>query len=130
MKKQKQSLDSSNSQIQSLLNEIPTTIPVKESNSLSLYKYNNGPFSTQDSQTTSSAQNHSNQALVQIREPRKIPKPTWHAPWKLMRVISGHLGWVRSIAVDPSNEWFATGAGDRLIKVISFFKNEMKLNYV
>jgi len=34
-----------------------------------------------------------------------------------MRVISGHLGWVRSIAVDPSNEWFATGAGDRIIKV-------------
>ena len=34
-----------------------------------------------------------------------------------MRVISGHLGWVRCIAVDPSNEWFATGSGDRTIKV-------------
>jgi hypothetical protein len=34
-----------------------------------------------------------------------------------MRVISGHLGWVRALAVDPSNEWFASGAGDRLIKV-------------
>jgi len=34
-----------------------------------------------------------------------------------MRVISGHLGWVRCVAVDPSNEWFATGAGDRIIKV-------------
>lgn len=33
------------------------------------------------------------------------------------QVISGHLGWVRSIAVDPSNEWFATGSGDRTIKV-------------
>ncbi|KAJ3006059.1 UNVERIFIED_CONTAM: pre-mRNA-splicing factor prp46, partial [Siphonaria sp. JEL0065] len=28
---------------------------------------------------------------------------------------TGHLGWVRSIAVDPGNEWFATGAGDRTI---------------
>lgn len=44
-------------------------------------------------------------------------KPEWHAPWKLMRVISGHMGWVRSIAVDVSNEWFATGSADRLIKV-------------
>ena len=33
------------------------------------------------------------------------------------QVISGHLGWVRCIAVDPSNDWFATGSGDRTIKV-------------
>ncbi len=46
----------------------------------------------------------------------QTPKPKWHAPWKLMRVISGHLGWVRAVAVDVSNEWFATGAGDRMIK--------------
>ena len=44
-------------------------------------------------------------------------RPKWHPPWKLMRVISGHLGWVRCITVDPSNEWFATGSGDRTIKV-------------
>lgn len=44
--------------------------------------------------------------------PRKapaMPKPKWHAPWKLFRVISGHLGWVRCVAVEPGNEWFATG---------------------
>jgi pleiotropic regulator 1 len=46
-----------------------------------------------------------------------MPKPQWHAPWKLYRVISGHLGWVRCIDVDPSNEWFVTGSGDRIIKV-------------
>ena len=56
-------------------------------------------------------------ALITMREPRKVPKPTWHAPWKLMRVIAGHAGWVRSISVDASNEWFATGAGDRIIKI-------------
>ena len=36
---------------------------------------------------------------------------------KLTRVISGHMGWVRAIAVDPGNQWFATGAGDRVVKV-------------
>ena len=46
-----------------------------------------------------------------------VPKPEWHAPWKLMRVVSGHLGWVRAIAVDPTNEWFVTGSADRTIKV-------------
>jgi WD40 repeat protein len=33
------------------------------------------------------------------------------------QVISGHLGWVRSIAFDPANEWFCTGSADRTIKV-------------
>ncbi len=27
------------------------------------------------------------------------------------------MGWVRALAVDPSNQWFATGAGDRVVKV-------------
>lgn len=34
-----------------------------------------------------------------------------------MRVISGHLGWVRCVDVEPANEWFVTGAADRVIKV-------------
>lgn len=45
------------------------------------------------------------------------PKPKWHAPWVLHRVISGHMGWVRSVCVDPGNEWFATGSADQTIKV-------------
>lgn len=47
----------------------------------------------------------------------KVPTPQWHAPWELSAVISGHIGWVRSIAFDPSNEWFATGSADRTIKI-------------
>ncbi len=47
-----------------------------------------------------------------------IPKPKWHPPWKLFRVISGHLGWVRCVAIEPGNEWFATGSADRVIKVL------------
>ena len=35
----------------------------------------------------------------------------------VLQVISGHLGWVRCVAVDPSNEWFTTGSNDRTIKV-------------
>jgi pleiotropic regulator 1 len=53
------------------------------------------------------------------RRATEVPKPKWHAPWKLKRVISGHLGWVRAIAVDPTNDWFATGAADRSIKVLT-----------
>lgn len=52
-----------------------------------------------------------------LHKQTKTIKPAYHAPWKLVRVISGHLGWVRSVAVEPGNKWFATGAGDRVIKV-------------
>jgi len=54
-------------------------------------------------------------------------KPEWHAPWKLMRVISGHLGWVRSLAVEPENKWFASGAGDRTIKIWDLATGNLKL---
>jgi pleiotropic regulator 1 len=43
--------------------------------------------------------------------------PAWHAPWKLSAVLSSHLGWVRSIAMDPTNKLFATGSADRTIKI-------------
>jgi WD40 repeat protein len=69
----------------------------------------------------------SSRAIVARRQPAKIPEPKWHAPWKLMRVISGHLGWVRSIAVEPGNEWFVTGAADRTIKVWDLASGTLKL---
>ena len=40
-------------------------------------------------------------------------KPEWHQPWKVSRVMAGHMGWVRSLAVDPDNRFFASGAADR-----------------
>ena len=55
------------------------------------------------------------------------PKPDWHPPWKLMRVISGHLGWVRALAVEPGNEWFASGAGDRTIKIWDLASGALRL---
>ncbi len=45
-----------------------------------------------------------------------------------MRVISGHLGWVRSVAVEPGNKWFATGAGDRVVKIWDLASGELKLS--
>eukprot|EP00854_Cymbomonas_tetramitiformis_P012808 gene12808-15138_t len=66
-------------------------------------------------------------AAVIRRMPSKWPKPEWRAPWKLYRVISGHLGWVRSVAVDPTNEWFATGSADRTIKIWDLASGTLKL---
>lgn len=58
-----------------------------------------------------------NQLVVSRRAAPSAPRPEWHAPWKLASVVSAHLGWVRAIAFDPSNEWFVTGSADRTIKV-------------
>lgn len=55
------------------------------------------------------------------------PKPKWHAPWKTYRVISGHLGWVSSLAFDPMNEWFVTGSADRTIKIWDMASGHLKL---
>ena len=55
-------------------------------------------------------------------EATKIPTPKWHAPWRLTTVLSSHLGWVRSIAFDPTNDMFATGGADRVIKIFDLAK--------
>ncbi|GAA5875369.1 hypothetical protein JCM8547_003217 [Rhodosporidiobolus lusitaniae] len=67
------------------------------------------------------------QSLIRRREARQV-KPDYHAQWKLKRVISGHLGWVRAVAVEPGNKWFATGAGDRVIKIWDLASGELKLS--
>ncbi|AMD21128.1 HEL153Wp [Eremothecium sinecaudum] len=55
-------------------------------------------------------------------------KPEWHAPWKLKRVINGHTGWVRCVAVEPvENEWFATGSDDSTIKIWDLASGKLKL---
>ncbi|KAI8551111.1 hypothetical protein RHMOL_Rhmol06G0159700 [Rhododendron molle] len=70
------------------------------------------------SASSSSERNFSTSAIMEII-PSRWPLPVWHAPWENYRVISGDLGWVRSIAFDPSNTWFCTGSADRTIKVPS-----------
>ncbi|XP_067106524.1 pleiotropic regulator 1 isoform X1 [Osmerus mordax] len=68
-----------------------------------------------------------NSALAARKAPT-MPKPQWHPPWKLFRVISGHLGWVRSIAVEPGNQWFVTGSADRTIKIWDLASGKLKLS--
>ncbi|WOO81407.1 Pre-mRNA-splicing factor PRP46 [Vanrija pseudolonga] len=67
------------------------------------------------------------QALMRKKEAREV-KPVYHPQWKLSRVISGHMGWVRAVTVDPGNQWFATGAGDRVIKIWDLASGELKLS--
>jgi len=54
-------------------------------------------------------------------------KPEWHPPWKLYRMISGHGGWVHSLAVDPSNMWFASGCRDGLIKIWDIASGRLRI---
>lgn len=57
-----------------------------------------------------------------------MQKPDWHAPWKLMRVINGHIGWVRCVEMDRvDNEWFATGSNDTTIKIWDLASGKLKL---
>uniref|UniRef100_T1JCM5 Pleiotropic regulator 1 n=1 Tax=Strigamia maritima TaxID=126957 RepID=T1JCM5_STRMM len=73
----------------------------------------------------------STKTLIPVLPPRKlssIPKPKWHPPWKLFRVISGHLGWVRSLTVEPGNHWFATGSADRVIKIWDLASGKLRLS--
>ncbi|KAK9456087.1 WD40-repeat-containing domain protein [Dipodascopsis uninucleata] len=70
---------------------------------------------------------NNSRALAERRANVTQIRPEWHAPWKLMRVISGHLGWVRSVCVEPDNQWFATGAGDRTIKIWDLATGRLKL---
>ncbi|XP_047964124.1 protein pleiotropic regulatory locus 1-like [Salvia hispanica] len=74
----------------------------------------------------SSERNMSTSAIME-RIPSRWPRPVWHAPWKNYRVISGHLGWVRSVAIDPSNTWFCTGSADRTIKIWDLASGRLKL---
>ncbi|KAK4336618.1 hypothetical protein RND71_043957 [Anisodus tanguticus] len=66
-------------------------------------------------------------SIVPRRQVQK-PKPQYHPSWKLMRVISGHTGWVRCLAIDPSNEWFATGSNDRIIKIWDLASGKLRLS--
>ena len=61
------------------------------------------------------------------RDAIREDKPAWAPPWRLYRVLSGHLGWVRALAVDPDNQWFCTGAGDRTIKIWDLASGTLRL---
>ncbi|SCV05811.1 LANO_0H15698g1_1 [Lachancea nothofagi CBS 11611] len=67
-------------------------------------------------------------SLAERQNRRLALQPSWHAPWKLMRVLNGHNGWVRCVCVDPvDNEWFATGSNDTTVKVWDLATGRLKL---
>ncbi|KAH8582634.1 pleiotropic regulator 1 [Cryptosporidium sp. chipmunk genotype I] len=51
----------------------------------------------------------------------------WTPRFKLNKVISGHKGWVRSIDIDPSNNFFVSGSTDKLIKFWDLSSGILKL---
>ena len=59
----------------------------------------------------------SSTVLMALQKKAKIQKAEWRQPWKLHRVIQGHTGWVRSVDVDPSNDWFVSAGNDKMIKI-------------
>lgn len=85
------------------------------------------PPNLTNSSTTNALVLSSGTTITQ-RKPTPMPKPEWHPPWKLARVISGHIGWVRCLAVEPGNEWFASGSNDRIIKIWDLASGKLKLS--
>lgn len=69
---------------------------------------------------------HTSSALVR-KDVVKQAKPEWHAPWKVSRVLAGSMGWVRSLAVDPDNQFFASGSADRTIRLWDLASGQLKL---
>jgi pleiotropic regulator 1 len=88
---------------------------------------NNLALATTATQSTFSSRNSLSNALALHKQTRTV-KPQFHPRWKLVRVVSGHLGWVRSLAIEPGNKWFASGAGDRVVKVWDLASGELKLS--
>ncbi|KAL2059673.1 hypothetical protein ABVK25_000966 [Lepraria finkii] len=107
-----------------MIEGIPQKSDTNEGSSTALaVRKSNTPFNSNTPQKGSLPSS----SLVR-RENIHQPKPEWHAPWELMReVISGHLGWVRALAVEPNNQWFASGAGDRTIKIWDLASGSLRL---
>lgn len=108
-----------------LIEGIPASKTAGAPNSTALVLSRNKPGAG-----AANAQRNEPQNMSLTRRPDSLlaqPRPDWHPPWKLQRVISGHLGWVRALAVEPNNQWFASGAGDRTIKIWDLASGRLRL---
>ncbi|KAJ3117703.1 Pleiotropic regulator 1 [Phlyctochytrium bullatum] len=79
-------------------------------------------------------------ALIRLKESRKIPKPQWHAPWKLMRIwdlasgtlkltLTGHIATVRGLAVSPRHPYLFSCGEDKMIKCWDLEYNKVIRHY-
>lgn len=106
-----------------------TADPIESSALVPVQNQNIDGFASGSQQSVVAYQQNNTTSTQQlIRAPKKMARPTWHAPWQLKRVLSGHHGWVRCVAVDPTNEWIATGAADRVIKVWDLASGLLKIS--
>lgn len=98
--------------LQSAKQQAATTANASESSSGSLVVYQGDQKQKLQQQSVMDTirEGGGGSAAVSRRLGSRWPRPSWRAPWKMYRVIAGHLGWVRSVAVDPTNEWFCTGS--------------------
>lgn len=101
---------------------VPAQTNASNSNSTALVQSTR----TRGPRQTQSTPNQPSTSLIR-REDYQPIKPEWHAPWKLRKVISGHFGWVRALAMEPGNEWFCSGAGDRTIKIWDLASGTLRL---
>ncbi|KTW31906.1 uncharacterized protein T551_01167 [Pneumocystis jirovecii RU7] len=114
----------SNKLIEKIISE---TLPNDDKNLVLLTRPLKSELSKHSSHVAKNTYNNTSSGAVRRKNVKPI-KPEWHAPWKLMRVISGHFGWVRAVAVEPGNQWFVTGAGDRVIKIWDLASGTLKLS--
>lgn len=47
--------------------------------------------------------------------------------WKLKKIVLGHTGWVRSVCIDPLNQFFCTGSSDNTIKAWDLATGRLKV---
>jgi WD40 repeat protein/tRNA A-37 threonylcarbamoyl transferase component Bud32 len=59
--------------------------------------------------------------LVTSLEPESVQSPTWVCKHKL----TGHTSWVRSVVIHPEGKLFASGSGDKTIKIWNLETGEL-----
>lgn len=98
----------------------------KDAQSMALTLRTGGKGAAPNANGPTPERNATSSSLVRKDTVRQT-KPEWHQPWKVSRVMAGHMGWVRSLAVDPDNRFFASGAADRTIKLWDLASGQLKL---
>jgi pleiotropic regulator 1 len=98
----------------------------KDARSMALTLRTGGNGTAPNAKGPTPMRNTPSSALVR-KDTFKESRPEWHRPWKLMRVLAGSNGWVRSLAVDPDNNFFVSGSGDRTIKLWNLATGELRL---
>lgn len=68
---------------------------------------------------------------LQVRQSQNVDEEMsqTHREWKLYRVIGAHRGVAKTVAVDPSNRFFATGGMDNVIKTFDLATGKLLMDF-